>query len=492
MQKDIKLDTTNQKRLLHPHNLAPVDISLSSTSSEEERKFNSHSINSDLLLEDTELGQRNIEEEGEVEEEEEIRINKNAQQQKKGDDINSHDMTRYSGLPPGHPSESYASKATRIAIIVSSYWVVSISMVFLNKYLLSSPELRLDAPLFITWFQCVVAVACCWLLGEARKYHSAFEMFPPFQVSLDISIKCLPLSAVFVGMIAFNNLCLREMGVSFYNVGRSLTTIFNVLLSYLMLGQKTSMQALFWCAILVFGFILGVDQEGELGDLSAQGVIFGILASLFVALNAIYVKKILPLVEDNSWRLTLYNNLNAVVLFVPLMLMSGEHITLSSFERLDSSYFWFMMILGGIFGVLIGVVMMLQIKYTSPLTHNISGTAKACVQTVLAVFVNDEHKNGLWWLSNVLVMGASAGYTHVRSLEMQRKDKDNKENNTSNNNNMNNNDNININMSSNKDVDDLLKSNKDIIRSRDGDMEEEEETRLVVDIDRMDGKGGDK
>ena len=41
-------------------------------------------------------------------------------------------------------------------------------------------------------------------------------------------LQVLPLSIVFVGMITFNNLCLKYLGVSFYNVGRSLTTVFNV------------------------------------------------------------------------------------------------------------------------------------------------------------------------------------------------------------------------------------------------------------------------
>ena len=37
-----------------------------------------------------------------------------------------------------------------------------------------------------------------------------------------------PLSLVFVSMITFNNLTLKYLGVAFYNVGRSLTTVFNV------------------------------------------------------------------------------------------------------------------------------------------------------------------------------------------------------------------------------------------------------------------------
>ena len=38
--------------------------------------------------------------------------------------------------------ESLQSKTSQIVFAVSLYWVVSISMVFINKYLLSSPDLE--------------------------------------------------------------------------------------------------------------------------------------------------------------------------------------------------------------------------------------------------------------------------------------------------------------------------------------------------------------
>ena len=41
-------------------------------------------------------------------------------------------------------------------------------------------------------------------------------------------LQVMPLSIVFVSMITFNNLTLKFLGVAFYNVGRSLTTVFNV------------------------------------------------------------------------------------------------------------------------------------------------------------------------------------------------------------------------------------------------------------------------
>ena len=47
----------------------------------------------------------------------------------------------------------------------------------------------------------------------------------------------LPLSIVFVAMISFNNLCLKYVGVAFYYIGRSLTTVFNVLMTWILLGN---------------------------------------------------------------------------------------------------------------------------------------------------------------------------------------------------------------------------------------------------------------
>lgn len=63
---------------------------------------------------------------------------------------------------------------------------------------------------------------------------------------------------------------------------------------------------------------------------------------------------------------------------------------------------------------------MIYLKVTSPLTHNISGTAKACAQTVIATQWYNETKSVLWWTSNIVVLVASAAYTRVKQLEMQR------------------------------------------------------------------------
>jgi solute carrier family 35 (GDP-fucose transporter), member C1 len=77
-----------------------------------------------------------------------------------------------------------------------------------------------------------------------------------------------------------------------------------------------------------------------------------------------------------------------------------------------------MMTLAGIFGIAIGIVTANQIKYTSPLTHNVSGTAKACAQTVIAVLWFSQFKTVLWWVANMAVLLASVLYSEVRRREM--------------------------------------------------------------------------
>jgi len=223
-------------------------------------------------------------------------------------------------------------------------------------------------------------------------------------ISIQTLKKVLPLSVVFVAMITFNNLCLKYVGVSFYYIGRSLTTVFNVAFTYLILGQKTSVRAITCCFIIILGFWLGVDQESNSGSLSLSGTIYGVLASVFVSLYAIYIKRILPVVDNNVWLLTFYNNVNAMLLFLPMMLVFGEFPVILGFEGLFSPTFWLLMTLGGVFGCGIGYVTGLQVKVTSPLTHNISGTAKAAAQTVLATHVNSEIKSFWWWVSNFVVL----------------------------------------------------------------------------------------
>ncbi len=131
--------------------------------------------------------------------------------------------------------------------------------------------------------------------------------------------------------------------------------------------------------------------------------------------------QVLPAVNDNQWVLTFVNNLNAVLLFLPLILYTEADIILQHWAKFLSPLFWAGMTLSGLLGFAIGTVTVMQIKATSPLTHNISGTAKAAVQSIMAYHIwgNPATAKGLAGIA--LVLGGSSCYTYVAMREAERK-----------------------------------------------------------------------
>ncbi len=67
-------------------------------------------------------------------------------------------------LPPRPREPTLAERYARIAAVVSLYWFVSITLVFVNKSLLSVKGSSFSAPFFVTWFQCLVTVALLYAL----------------------------------------------------------------------------------------------------------------------------------------------------------------------------------------------------------------------------------------------------------------------------------------------------------------------------------------
>lgn len=118
-------------------------------------------------------------------------------------------------------SNIFNKQNLNVAGVVGAYWFVSISMVYLNKLLVSDPSSSIPAPLFVTWYQCVLTCLICKGLGEYGEGKrnlgspSFYDEFPRVSYDYKVGMLVLPLSLIFVAMIAFNNLCLQYVQVSF-------------------------------------------------------------------------------------------------------------------------------------------------------------------------------------------------------------------------------------------------------------------------------------
>jgi len=167
---------------------------------------------------------------------------------------------------------------------------------------------------------------------------------------------------------------------------------------------------------LSFGFIIG--SIGEL-RFTLIGTIFGVLSSIFVALNSIFVAKVIPVVNNDEQRLIIYNTILASIFLIPIIFLSGEFRIFSD-PLLYKSSTWIMMLSTGITGYLINIATYLQIKFTSPLTHNISGTAKAAVQTILGIMIYRNPISLMNATGIILVLGGSLLYSYIRFMEMKK------------------------------------------------------------------------
>lgn len=218
----------------------------------------------------------------------------------------------------------------------------------------------------------MVTIIICISIGEVglrfRKggghlpiaESSIFDEFPPIRFKLQNAIAVLPLSVVFVGMIALNSLCLKYVEVSFYNVARSLSIVFNVIFTFLVLGKTTSFKTCLALLIVILGFYLGIDGEV---NFSVFGTAAGVASSVFVSLNSIMTAKILPKVNNDKSLLIYYNNFNALFLFLPFIAYYEYDVIVANVIKFYSTIFWGGMLLSGVMGFAIGLVTVMQVTH---------------------------------------------------------------------------------------------------------------------------------
>lgn len=69
-------------------------------------------------------------------------------------------------------------KVQTIKLLIFCFRFVSIVTVFVNKALLSGNDIKLDAPIFIAWFQCVVSALICSTLAQLSSWFPNVFYFP--------------------------------------------------------------------------------------------------------------------------------------------------------------------------------------------------------------------------------------------------------------------------------------------------------------------------
>ena len=316
------------------------------------------------------------------------------------------------------------NKELRSILAVSFYTLVSIGLIFLNHFILTNEKVKTD-PLFMSWFQFIVAYFLIIIITTLCSKIPLLNLFPQIHYNFFIALKVLPVSLTYLLMIGLNNKCLASLSVSSYQIVRSLSIFFNIAQTYFILKKKTSFRCCLACLGVVFGFLLGINGDV---NLSIRGAIIGVISSFFSSLYSIVVKKIMSLLENNEYLLLEYNTPISIILLSPILYYNKEFEIFSTDMPLK---FWIIQISAGILGFILNISVFLNIKYTTPLTHNICGTVKSCLQTMLAfiVFPGTEKMTVKKFFGTLLVIGFSTYYAFIRRSEMAESLEQNKKEN---------------------------------------------------------------
>ncbi|CAH8534083.1 unnamed protein product [Dicrocoelium dendriticum] len=85
-------------------------------------------------------------------------------------------------------SDHGKTETFRILSVVFAYWIVSISLVFINKWILSDAVESVDITLFVTWFQCAVTALLCSAAAHLNRVAPSVIKFPCLNFTLKSAI----------------------------------------------------------------------------------------------------------------------------------------------------------------------------------------------------------------------------------------------------------------------------------------------------------------
>eukprot|EP00922_Rhytidocystis_sp_ex-Travisia-forbesii_P033834 GHVS01050257.1.p1 GENE.GHVS01050257.1~~GHVS01050257.1.p1 ORF type:complete len:739 (-),score=115.20 GHVS01050257.1:292-2508(-) len=218
-----------------------------------------------------------------------------------------------------------------------------------------------------------------WPLVKSLQDFFPFEAF-----HLETCWRVLPLAVCFVGMVAFSNLCLKYTQVSTYQVARSMTLLFTVGFSFVVLGQRQSFQSMAGCCLIVIGFFVGSLDSSTLSFL---GVSMGVCSSAFQAAYNVVIKTTLNHVGNRQGPLLFYNLLTSSLLFIPVIWLAGEGWVVTDevpWNPTNPMFWdvWPSLWLSGLLSTMMNLSAFTCVKVTSPVTFNIAGKTKACFQSL--------------------------------------------------------------------------------------------------------------
>mmetsp|Transcript_50671 Transcript_50671/g.120664 ORF Transcript_50671/g.120664 Transcript_50671/m.120664 type:complete len:233 (+) Transcript_50671:57-755(+) len=193
-----------------------------------------------------------------------------------------------------------------------------------------------------------------------------------------------------------------------------------LLISYFFLGETHPTKVVLACAGVTLGF--GVNALAEASIYTAvlgqnlqslvAGCLAGLVSSFFVALYPLLLNRALGK-GTCKWQMSINVNTMSLVWYLPLIMFEVHRGGLIDSPALSNVNFWVFNFVTATVGFVLNIAAMLQVRYTSPLTHMIVGSFKGAVTSIIGVLFFDNKMSFQSAVGLAILIASSFAYSYL-------------------------------------------------------------------------------
>ncbi|XP_067144761.1 solute carrier family 35 member E2A-like [Centruroides vittatus] len=297
------------------------------------------------------------------------------------------------------------------AIIFLVLWYFfSFTTLFLNKYILAY---RKGDPTVLG----IVQMFCCAICGYIQLHFSCglYKKLPPRKITLQCLLRMalvgsLRFSTVLLGLIA-----LWYVPVSFAETVKSSAPVFTVVISRLILGDKTSLLVISSLFPVMGGLALCSANELSFNTL---GFIAAVATNLSECFQNVYSKMLLSgeKVTYSPPELQCFSSLASIGVQIPASIM------LVNFPKVWAGLnheMILILVLGGVSFHCQSLMEYMLLGYISPVTHSVANTTKRALLIWLSVLTFGNKVTFLSGLGTMIVIFGVVFYNKAQELTMR-------------------------------------------------------------------------
>lgn len=320
-------------------------------------------------------------------------------------------------LSPDSDSDLLPDDATsglfniRALVFLGLWYFFSFCTLFLNKYILST--LKGD-PTLLGGTQMMMTLICGYI-----QLYLPCGMFkpidrqgrPPHFIRNMLVLGCMRFTTVVLGLVA-----LKFVAVSFTETVKSSAPLFTVLISRIMLNEKTGL-AVNLSLIPVMGG-LALCSANEL-SFNLVGFIAALFTNVCDCLQNVFSKMLIS-VDDFKYtpaELQFYTSMASIVVEIPALMIMMDF---EGVEQTMDGTLLFALFIDGLFFHFQSITAYVLMSYISPITHSVANTAKRALLIWLSVVVFGNAVTFLSGLGTGIVLVGVVLYNQARHYELKR------------------------------------------------------------------------